>query len=167
MKNLPQGQHFQSVTGKSVLGRKDRADFPQLGLENIDIKIDTGAYTSSIHCHQIEEISCDGNRQIRFQLLDPTHPSYHERVFTWADYREKMVKSSFGTTEKRFVIQTNIVLFGEEIPVELSLTERGEMKYPVLIGRKLLRGRFAVDVSRSNISYRLKRKQEKESERKR
>jgi len=156
-----------SVTDKTFLGRKDRADFPQLGLENIDIKIDTGAYTASIHCHHIEEISRDGNRLIRFRLLDPSHPKYHERIFTSADYREKLVKSSFGTTEKRFVIKTNIVLFGEELPVELSLTERGEMKYPVLIGRKLLKGRFIVDVSRLNLSYRQKRKNEKESERKR
>lgn len=146
-----------------MMGRRDRADFPQLGLESIEIKIDTGAYTSSIHCHHIEEIVYEGTRLIRFRLLDPSHPKYHDRVFTSGNYREKLVKSSFGTTEKRYVIRTNIILFGQEMPVDLSLTERGEMKYPVLIGRKLLRGRFIVDVSRLNLSYRLKKRIEKES----
>jgi hypothetical protein len=150
------------VTGKTILGRRDRADFPLLGLENIEIKIDTGAFTSSIHCHHIEEISCEGIRLIRFRLLDPSHRKYHDRVFTSGNYSQKLVKSSFGTTETRFVIKTSIVLFGEEIPVELSLTERGEMKYPVLIGRKLLRGRFMVDVSRLNLSYRQKKRKNKE-----
>ncbi|RPI42243.1 MAG: peptidase, partial [Bacteroidetes bacterium] len=68
------------MTGKTILGRGDRADFPQLGLENIEIKIDTGAYTSSIHCHQIQEVIHEDRRMIRFRLLDPSHPKYHDRV---------------------------------------------------------------------------------------
>ncbi len=62
-------------------------------------------------------------------------------------YKIKKVKSSNGKVEKRIFIKTAIELFGKKYKAELSLTDRADMKYPMLIGRKYLQGHFLVDVS--------------------
>ena len=147
---------------KRIIGRKDKADFPGLGIENIAIKIDTGAYTSSIHCTKIREEKEDGVWKIKFNLLDDSHPAYNNKEYVFAEYEEKIVKNSFGTSEKRYVIQTTIILFQELHTIDLTLSERGEMKYPVLIGRKLLNRRFLVDTQKTNLSSIHKRKSLKE-----
>lgn len=148
---------------KRLIGRADKADFPQLMLNNIDVKIDTGAYSGSIHSEHIEEIRVDGKRKIRFRLLDKSHPEYNQRIFEYSNYRQKRVKNSFGVSEKRYVIETLIVLFGEAFLTEFTLSERGEMKYPVLIGRKLLNRNFIVDTAKSNLSFKQKTRKEKQS----
>jgi len=142
---------------KKIIGRKDKADFPELGIKNIAVKIDTGAFTSSIHCSKIKEEKIKGSWSIKFNLLDDSHPSYNNKEYIFTKYKQKKVKNSFGTSEKRFVIETTILLFEELYKIELTLSERGEMKYPVLIGRKLLNKRFIVDPQKTNLSYRNKK----------
>lgn len=141
-----------------VIGRVDKADFPELALKDIDIKIDTGAYTSSIHSHDIKEISIDGEQFIAFQILDPSHPMYDGKEYRTKRFHKKVVKNSFGKSEERFVVETIIILFDEEYPINLSLSERGDMKYPILIGRRLLNKKFIVDPSQKNISFKKKKK---------
>lgn len=141
---------------KKTIGRKDKLDFPRLKLEEIDVKIDTGAYSSSIHCRDIKLDKRNGKEAITFVLLDPTHPKYHGKRFSSTTFKEKYVKSSNGVSEKRFVITSNVIIFGEKYKIELSLTERGEMKFPILIGRKLLMGNFIVDASKTDLSFKLK-----------
>lgn len=143
---------------KIIIGRKDKADFPEFPLNNIDCKIDTGAYTSSVHCHQIKECVINDEKHIEFYLLDPSHPDYTKEKLKTKRYKKKRVKNSFGNSEQRFVIETIITLFGEDYPIELSLSERSEMKYPILIGRKLLKGRFIVDSSKYDLSCKQKKK---------
>jgi len=143
---------------KLLIGRKDFADFPEFGLENIAVKTDTGAYSSSIHCHHIEEIEKDGEKAIQFRLLDPNHEEYNEKLFCTKKYTIKTIKNSFGGTEDRYIIATNIILFGNLYPIKLSLSERGEMKYPVLLGRELLNKNFNVDTDRTNLSFKKKQK---------
>lgn len=143
---------------KLLIGRKDKADFPEFGLSDMDCKIDTGAYTSSIHCHQIKECLFEGEKHIEFYLLDPSHPDYTREKYKTKRYKKKRVKNSFGKSEQRFVIQTIITLFAEDYPIELSLSERSDMKFPILIGRKLLKGRFVVDSSKHDISFKQKKK---------
>jgi hypothetical protein len=144
---------------KFTLGRKDKAKFPELGLVDIDIKMDTGAFTSAIHCHKIGKKTINGKDVVVFTLLDPSHPQYNNQEFTVENYLEKRIKNSFGSSEKRFVIKTVILLFGKKHSIELSLSERGEMKFPILIGRRFLMGKFIVDSARYDLSY--KRRQKK------
>ena len=141
-----------------TIGRIDKADFPELHLSNISVKIDTGAYTSSIHSHDIQEVMIDGEMFLEFFLLDPTHPKFNNKKFQSKHYSSKSIKNSFGLSEQRFVVDTTIVIFGEEFPIELSLSERGNMKYPILLGRKVLNGRFYVDTSQQNLSFKEKKK---------
>lgn len=138
---------------KRLIGRKDKADFPDLKLKQVDIKIDTGAYTSAIHCQKIEKKVVKGKTVISFVLLDPSHPQYNNKKYTTEDFKEKRVKNSFGSSEKRYVIKTTIKLFRRKYHIELSLSERGEMRFPILIGRKLLMGKFIVDPSKYDLSY--------------
>lgn len=138
---------------KLTLGRKDKADFPEMSLIGIDIKIDTGAYTSAIHCHNITTTAIAGIETLSFTLLDPTHTQYDGKEYTTAKFTEKRIKSSFGISEKRFIIETEIELFDKIYPIELSLSERGEMKFPILIGRRFLMGKFIVDSSKYDLSH--------------
>jgi hypothetical protein len=134
---------------KTLIGRKDVVDFPKLELFNIDIKVDSGAYTSSFHCHSIQE----ENNELKCQFLDPKHEKYHEKYFIFKDFTQKMVKSSNGIIENRYLIRTEILIFNEIYPIELTLTERGSMKFPVLLGRKFLSKKFMVDTAKKNLSF--------------
>jgi hypothetical protein len=140
-----------------VLGRYDRVDLPDLGLSNIHAKIDTGAYSCSLHCQYATIV--DG--RLEFVLLDEEHPEFTGMKFTFDKYEERDIKNSFGETERRFVIETTIKLFDLEFNTTFSLSNRGTLKFPVLIGRKLLRHHFLIDVSRKNQSYISKRRKER------
>ena len=137
-----------------ILGRYDRVDLPDLGLYNIHAKIDTGAYTCSLHCHKAEVV--DG--KLEFILLDQEHPEFTGMKFVFANFEERDIKNSFGEVEKRFVIATSITIFEEVIATEFSLSNRGSLKFPILIGRKILRNRFLIDVKKKNVSFKEKRK---------
>ena len=136
-----------------VLGRYDRVDLPELGLSNIHAKIDTGAYTCSLHCHKAEVV--DG--KLEFILLDQEHPEFTGMKFVFEKFEKRDIRNSFGEVEKRFVILTSITIFEEVITTEFSLSNRGSLKFPILIGRKILRNRFLIDVTRKNISFKEKR----------
>lgn len=141
-----------------TLGRYDRVDLPELGLDNLHAKIDTGAYSCSLHCSSTKIV----NGKLEFVLLDEEHPEFTGMKFVYEDFKERLIKNSFGEVEKRFVIQTTIKIFNEEIITSFSLSNRGTLKFPILIGRKLLRSRFLIDVRRVNQSYRHKRALERE-----
>lgn len=138
-----------------IIGRLEPVNFPDWELFDIDAKIDTGAYTSSLHCHRIEPFEKEGKPFVRFNLLDPSHETYNDKLFKLPIYTTKTIKSSNGTTEERLIVKTVIRVFGKELDIELSLTNRSEMRYPVLIGRKLLSGHFLVDASKKNLSKKM------------
>jgi hypothetical protein len=134
---------------KTLLGRTDIVDFPLLELRGVSIKVDTGAYTSSFHCHS----SVEKDNILICEFLDPLHDKYVERKFSFGEYKQKKVKSSNGKIESRFFIKTKISIFKKSYSIDLSLTERGSMRFPVLIGRKFLSRKFVVDTSKSNLSF--------------
>jgi len=137
---------------KIVIGRKDIADFEKLNLMGIVVKIDSGAYTSSFHCHKIEKIVHEGKEMIKCNFLDPGHEQYHEKEFCFENFEIRNVKSSNGIVEERFSIYTEITIFEKRYPIELTLTERPDMKHPVLLGRKFTSKKFLIDTSRKNLS---------------
>jgi len=137
-----------------ILGRSDRVDLPQLGVFDIHAKVDTGAYTSSLHCQSAEVV--DGI--LEFVLLDEEHPEFTGFRFRFPEYELRDIRNSFGEVERRFVIVTTLRIFNEDITTEFSLCNRGSLKFPVLVGRKILRNRFLIDVDQKNLSFRQKRK---------
>ena len=139
---------------KLTIGRTDKIDLPEWGIFDIDAKIDSGAYTSSIHCENIHAYYQNGAHAVRFTL------SAGEKSVTQQCkvYESKQVKNSFGQVEYRYLVKTSICLFGKKYVIELALTDRSSMKYPVLISRKVLRDRFVIDVTKRNLSYQEKMK---------
>lgn len=141
---------------KLIIGRKDKVDFPELGLYNITAKIDTGAYTSAIHCHDIRIVRKGKRRLVSFRLLDPSHSTYDGTPLKHELLALRRIKNSSGQVEERCIVRTVIIIFGRNYEIELSLTDRSRMECPVLLGRKLLRKRFIVDVGMVNLSYKNK-----------
>ncbi len=132
-----------------TLGRSDRVDLPGLSLEDIHAKIDTGAYTSSLHCLRADIIE----GELEFVLLDEEHPEFTGIKYRFKKFDQRAIKNSFGEAEMRFVIKTRVRLFGKVIRAEFSLSNRGNLKFPVLLGRKILRHRFLIDVTKKNLSF--------------
>jgi hypothetical protein len=132
-----------------TLGRSDRVDLPGLGLTNIHAKIDTGAYNCSLHCSRAEIV--DG--KLEFVLLDEEHPEFTGMKFVFKKYEQREIKNSFGEAELRYVIKTTIRIYDYLIRAEFSLSNRGNLKFPVLLGRKILRDRFLIDVTKKDLSF--------------
>lgn len=134
---------------KRIIGRTDKADFPKLDLQEVAVKIDTGAYTSSIHCKNIME----ENNILQCTFLDDEHLNYNNRTFKFEDYDTVNVKSSNGIAEIRYEITSSIKLFDKIYKISLSLSDRKEMRFPVLLGRKFLNGKFIVDPQLTEQSF--------------
>lgn len=132
-----------------TLGRSDRVDLPALGIENIYAKIDTGAYTCSLHCSTTEVIE----GKLEFVLLDEEHPEFTGKRYSFKKFEQREIRNSFGEAELRYVIKTKIKILGHLIRAEFSLSNRGNLKFPVLLGRKILRKRFLIDVTKKDVSY--------------
>jgi len=137
---------------KKIIGRIDKADFPTLGLFDIDIKIDTGAYTSSIHCYKyyIED------DVLKCLFYDKEHPLYNGKKIIFKNFTTTKVKSSNGQVQLRYMVNTNIILFNKKYSINLTLNDRDDMKYPILIGRRFLSKKFNVDINQKDVSYKEK-----------
>ncbi|MFA5668368.1 MAG: RimK/LysX family protein [Balneolaceae bacterium] len=141
-----------SETSKNIIGRLEIIDLPDWNIQGIEAKIDTGAYSSSLHCHKVEIFKKDGKHRVRFNLLDPDHHAYNDKLFELPVHDIREVKSSNGISEERVFVKTNILMFKKKYSIELSLSDRSEMKYPLLIGRNFISRKFLVDVSKVNLS---------------
>ncbi len=129
-----------------IIGRREMVNFPDLGLFGLVAKIDTGANTTALHCHDVRVE--DG--VLFFKLLDESHPEYDNREHRFEQFEEKLIRNSFGQSELRYIVRTTIVIGKRKIRCIVSLSDRAQMRYPVLIGRRLLKKRFNVDVSLVN-----------------
>lgn len=144
---------------KRIIGRTDKADFPKLGFQDIDVKIDTGAYTSSIHCHHIEE----RDNKLVCTFFDKKHPLYNGKELIFEEYDIAAVRSSNGEIQYRYEVQTLIKIYGKVYKISLTLTSREDMRFPVLLGRKFLTKKFIVDTDLTDVSYNLKTNEPKDS----
>lgn len=133
---------------KVLLGCVEQIDLPDLNIAKMDIRVDTGAATSSVHVDDIEEYQKNGEAWIRFKI----HPSIHDvaKVINRSAkvHARRSVKSSSGEAETRYVIKTKMVLAGQCWTSEITLTNRASMSYLMLLGREAMAGRFIVDPER-------------------
>jgi hypothetical protein len=134
-----------------LIGRRERISFPELELFGIEAKIDTGAYSTTIHCHDVEVKNVNGKRVLCFKLLDPEHLDYKDQEQCFEKFQLKIFKNSFGEQEERYVVKTLIKLGKRKVRGTVSLTSRANMRYPVLVGRKLLKNRFIVNVAEEHL----------------
>jgi hypothetical protein len=139
-----------------IIGRWDKIDLPTLELTKLGAKTDTGAFSSAIHCHKTVVEKQKGYSVLLVWLLDPHHPQYNPNPLVFEDFEQKKIKNSFGHSEERFLVKLEVEIFGERYLSEFSLSDRTGLRFPILLGRRLLRQGFLVDVSRTNLSYKKK-----------
>jgi len=124
---------------KTVIGSEEFVSFPELGVDKIQARVDTGAAISSLGVKWIKEeegmVSC---------LLP------NKKVVVFDSFEKKTIKSSFGHTEERYVVKILINVLGRKFRTNFTLADRSKMKFPILLGRKLLKGKFMVDVDLKN-----------------
>lgn len=133
----------------AILGWREWVGLPQLGVGHLQAKVDTGAKTSALHAYYVTPYEQDGQPWVRFGL-HPTQEDGLSCIECSAPVKDvRRVTDSGGHSEERYVIETSLRLLGEDIPVEVTLTDRTSMRFRMLLGRSALKGRCLVDCSRS------------------
>jgi len=132
-----------------IIGWREWVGLPELGIKRIKAKVDTGARSSSLHAFRIVEFQRDGKTFVRFQI-HPVQRKANVTIQAEAEVLEyRLVRSSSGKAQRRPVIITSISLLGFSWPVELTLANRDEMGFRMLLGREAFRKRFLVDAGNS------------------
>ncbi len=132
---------------KNIIGRLEVISLPELGIAQLQVRVDTGAKTSSLHVDNIIKFVKNGKPCVRFEI----HPDIHNvsSIVSCSAFLSDIrnIKSSNGEAEQRYVIKTPVSLGGETWPIEITLTNRADMNYLMLFGREAIGERFLVDPS--------------------
>jgi len=130
-----------------IIGRLESISLPDLAIDDLPVRIDTGAQTSSLHVDNIKKFYKNGKPWVKFDI----HPDIHNVdsivPCNALIYDIRRIKSSNGSTEQRYVIQTPMVLGNNSWPIEITLTDRSDMSYLMLLGREAMKKRILVDPS--------------------
>ncbi len=139
------------VDKKTTLGWREWLALPFLNIPAIKAKIDTGARTSALHVFELEPYQENGTQYVRFGL----HPLQHRTDITVYGTApvvdQRIVRDSGGHQENRYVIETPVRVGADEWPIELTLTNREDMLFRMLLGRTAMRGHLLVDPARAYI----------------
>ena len=133
---------------KKIIGRLESIALPELGIDGLQVRVDTGAKTSSLHVDNIVKYMDKGRPAVKFDI----HPDIHNVEKLIACHAEiadiRNIKSSNGAAEQRYVINTMMVLGDDSWPIEITLTDRADMNYLMLFGREAISNRLLVDASK-------------------
>ena len=133
------------MTNKITVGWREWLALPELGIDKIKAKVDTGARTSCIHAFRVEEFTQEEQVWVRF-WVHPIQDDNNTEVQCQAKViDQRTVTDSGGHQEQRYVIQTQLLIGGQQWPIEATLTNRDTMKFRMLLGRTAMAGRIVVD----------------------
>lgn len=135
----------------SVVGWMEHIDLPDLGLHHVKAKFDTGARTSALHARQITTFTRDDATWVRFHAdLEVAEPNL------WIEapvHDIRHIKNTSGQPEERIVIRTSVKIAGRIWPISVSLTDRSNMRLPMIVGRSALkRQNIAVHTRKTNLT---------------
>lgn len=135
-----------------VIGWREWVALPELGINRLKAKVDTGARTSALHAYFVDPFrNRDGEEWIGFGV-HPEQRSIEKEILCQARVIDRrVVRDSGGHEEERFVIESDVLLGPERLRIELTLTARDDMRFRMLLGRTAMRGRFVVDPARSYV----------------
>ena len=132
-----------------VIGWREWVALPDLAITHIKVKVDTGAKTSALHAYYVTPFEHNGQAWVRFGL----HPIQEDSLTCIGCEApvidRRFVTDSGGHKEERFVIRTDLLLKGRRFPIEVTLTDRENMRFRMLLGRSALRNGFLVDSKKS------------------
>ena len=127
---------------------------PDLGVEHIKAKLDTGARTSALHAFDLVELERDGAAWVRFSVHPWQKSAADARTVELPVHDRRTVRSSTGHVQQRYVVRMRLELLGQTVTSEVTLTRRDAMGFRLLIGREALRQGFLVDSGRSYLGGR-------------
>ncbi|WP_047049918.1 ATP-dependent zinc protease [Vibrio mexicanus] len=130
---------------KMIVGWRETMSLPELGIDKINAKIDTGARTSCLHAFKVESFNRDQALWVRFWIHPIQHNQDVEVMCEAPVIDQRVVRDSGGHESTRFVIETQLHLGGESWPIEVTLTNREDMAFRMLLGRTAMRNRIIVD----------------------
>ena len=137
---------------KLLVGWREWLSLPDLGITKIKAKIDTGARTSCLHAFKVEEFKKDNQSWVKFWL----HPIQQNTEFELVAEAQvtdiRKVADSGGHTENRFVIKTTLNINNESFPIEVTLTNRENMMFRMLLGRTAMNDKIIVDPAASYLT---------------
>lgn len=131
---------------KPIIGSTEYVEVEDV--KNIPAKIDTGADSSSIWA---SDIAVEKDGTLSFKLFDKQSPLYTGQPIERKDYRVKIVRSSNGDEEIRYQVGLSLSVRGKKIRAMFTLADRSKNNFPILIGRRTLKGKFLVDVSKRSV----------------
>lgn len=135
--------------GKSIIGWREWVRMPELGAQPIKAKIDTGARTSALHAYRICPFEKNGVTHVEF-FIHPVQRRKTPEIRCEAPVKEqRRVTSSTGHSEMRYVIETTAEIGAEKLMIEVTLTNRDQLGFRMLIGREAVRDKFVIDPGRS------------------
>lgn len=132
-----------------LIGNLELCHLPALGIRDLEVRVDTGAKTSSLHVENIQRFKQQGHLYVSFDLHPDIYNLSHTVVCKAPVVDTRRIKSSNGTAEYRYVIETLFELGGLSWPIQLTLTNREEMNYMMLLGREGMGDRVYVDPSQT------------------
>ena len=133
----------------AVIGWREWVALPALGVQVIKAKVDTGARSSALHAFELEHFDRHGTAMVRFQAHPIQRDDRHMVTAEAVLLEERWVRNSGGQEELRPVIETTVQVGGHLWPIELTLTNRDEMGFRLLLGRQAVRRRYLVDPGHS------------------
>ncbi|PVE95561.1 MULTISPECIES: RimK/LysX family protein [unclassified Microbacterium] len=150
-------QVSRSTHSNTLTGWREWVSLPDLGVDWLKAKIDTGARTSSLHAFDVDEFEREGEDWVRFRVK-PWQDSQEDAVVVETPVHDRRaVRSSSGHAQERLVVKLLVRLVDREVLAEVTLSNRDEMGFRMLIGREALRRGYIVDPARSFLGGRAPR----------
>jgi hypothetical protein len=132
----------------TTIGRREYVILPDLTTLPVEAKVDTGAFRTAVHCIDCSEVTTDQGQVLRAHFcFDGENTIVHD----FTTYHQRVVRSSFGDSEMRYCVLMTIRIGGKKIKSQVTLTDRSDMRYHILLGRKTLYKKYLVDVSRIHV----------------